>query len=259
MYQRSIAAWAPRIKCLFKCIQNEASSHRRTDAPTDNPSGKHVDHERHVEPALPRRDIGEIKNPELVWPVCPDLPVDPIQRARGRRIGNGRANTFALALRHANPVASSAVRPCSEPPRYAPGSSASRLYPLRRRSVVHASRSPMGVGLRSPQDKRPAVPRCRADYMGLPGDERLGILRGVHRESLIDRRASKGAEGRGRGASHGRAQCGDRGAAHPVACEAQHADDPAGPRLRLQLFQSRVNSEGEGPLSPGNLLNLTRM
>jgi hypothetical protein len=26
---------------------------------------------------------------------CPELPVDPIQRARGRRIGNGRANTFA--------------------------------------------------------------------------------------------------------------------------------------------------------------------
>ncbi|CAB3810547.1 hypothetical protein LMG27177_07283 [Paraburkholderia fynbosensis] len=23
MYQRSIAAWAPRMKCLFKCMQNE--------------------------------------------------------------------------------------------------------------------------------------------------------------------------------------------------------------------------------------------
>jgi hypothetical protein len=118
MYQRSTAAWAPRIKCPFKCVQNEVCSHRRTDAPTDNPPGEHVDHEGHIEPALPRRDIGEIKNPELVWPVCPELPVDPIQRARSRRIGNGRANTFASQ--------------CSEPPRYAPGSSASRLYPLRR-------------------------------------------------------------------------------------------------------------------------------
>jgi hypothetical protein len=99
MYQRSIAARTPRIKCLFKCIQNEICSHRRTDAPTADASGEHVDHEDHVEPALPRRGRGEIRNPVLVWPVCPELPIDRIQRARGRRMGNGRASTFAWFCR----------------------------------------------------------------------------------------------------------------------------------------------------------------
>ncbi len=73
MYQRSIAAWAPRIKCLFKCIQNEVCSHRRTDAPTDNPSRERVCRTCEVRPAAadsegwrsiagagPRIDIGRL-------------------------------------------------------------------------------------------------------------------------------------------------------------------------------------------------------
>lgn len=52
----------------------------RTDAPTDDATGKHVDHERHVQPTLPRRDIGEVGPPKLIRPLSLELPIDPVHR-----------------------------------------------------------------------------------------------------------------------------------------------------------------------------------
>jgi hypothetical protein len=56
VYQRSVAAWSPRVKRLFKRIQNKVRGHRRADAPANDPPSEHVDHERDVQPALPRRE-----------------------------------------------------------------------------------------------------------------------------------------------------------------------------------------------------------
>lgn len=95
VYQGPIVARLARVQRLFERIQNEVRAHRRTDAPTDDATGKHVDHERHVQPTLPCRDIGEVRHPELIWALSLELPVDPVQRARGARIGIRRANSLA--------------------------------------------------------------------------------------------------------------------------------------------------------------------
>jgi hypothetical protein len=44
-----------------------------------------------VEPALSRRNVGEIRNRQLVRPVSFELTVDPAQRTRGRYFRDGRA------------------------------------------------------------------------------------------------------------------------------------------------------------------------
>ena len=95
VYQRSIAALLPCIKSLIKCIQNEVCNHRRTDPPADGVPGEHVDHKGHIKPTLPRRNVDEVRNPELVWPRCSKLPAPPILQARGFRIGNDRVSTLA--------------------------------------------------------------------------------------------------------------------------------------------------------------------
>ena len=71
-------------------------------APADDASGEHVDHERHIEPALSRRNIREIRNPQLGRPVSLELTVDTVQRTWGRYCGDGCANS--LAATHAAQV-----------------------------------------------------------------------------------------------------------------------------------------------------------
>jgi hypothetical protein len=73
--------------------------HRAALAPADDAPAEHVHHERHVDPALPGRDIGEVRDPELVRPLGTELPVDPVQRAWRLRVRNGGA--LGLAPAHA--------------------------------------------------------------------------------------------------------------------------------------------------------------
>ena len=65
MNQRSVIARPVSVPGLFCCVYNEGRSHRRANRPADDGSGEHVDHERHMEPALPRRNVREIRNPQL--------------------------------------------------------------------------------------------------------------------------------------------------------------------------------------------------
>lgn len=94
VYQSPVLARLAGVQRLFKCIQNKVRGHRRADAPANNTAGGHVDHECHVQPALPCRDIRKIRHPELIRSVSLELPVDPVQRARRAPIGNRRANTL---------------------------------------------------------------------------------------------------------------------------------------------------------------------
>ncbi len=73
--QVTVIARLTGIQRLFKCIQHEVRGHRRTDPPADDAASKHVDHERHVQPALPRRYVGEVRHPKLIRPVGLELPV----------------------------------------------------------------------------------------------------------------------------------------------------------------------------------------
>ncbi len=95
MDQRPVAARLAGIQRLFKRIEYEVGAHRPTHPPANDAPRKHVDDERHLQPALPRRNVGEIGNPKLIRPVGRKLAIDPVQRARCRDIWNRRANPFA--------------------------------------------------------------------------------------------------------------------------------------------------------------------
>ena len=80
------AAVMRRLACverLLQRIKHEVGAHRRADAPAYDAPGEHVDDEGHVNPALPGRDIGEVRHPQLVRTLGPEVPVDPVQRANG--------------------------------------------------------------------------------------------------------------------------------------------------------------------------------
>jgi hypothetical protein len=57
----------PIMKCLFKGIKDKARMCRPARPPTNDASGKDVDHERRIDEALPGRDIGEVRDPQPVW------------------------------------------------------------------------------------------------------------------------------------------------------------------------------------------------
>jgi hypothetical protein len=67
---------------LLQGIEDEARVRRRADPPADDPAGKGIDHESHVDEAPPGRDIGEVADPEHVGGSHAELPVHLVQRAR---------------------------------------------------------------------------------------------------------------------------------------------------------------------------------
>lgn len=93
-----IGCWAglPR---LFQGIQDEVGAHRTADAPSNDASCKDINHKGHIDKALPGRDVGEIGHPELIGPLCLELAMDRIQRARCGHIGDG--GLYDLAPYHA--------------------------------------------------------------------------------------------------------------------------------------------------------------
>ncbi|MET3759415.1 hypothetical protein ABID08_006806 [Rhizobium binae] len=50
----------PIMKCLFESIEDKPGMCRSAYAPTDDAPSESVDHEGHVNEALPGSDIGEI-------------------------------------------------------------------------------------------------------------------------------------------------------------------------------------------------------
>ena len=66
---------------MLQGIKDEVRAHGLADAPPHDASSVDIDHEGHVQPALPGRDIGEVRHPELVRAVGLELALDVIQRA----------------------------------------------------------------------------------------------------------------------------------------------------------------------------------
>lgn len=56
--KRAVALRLTRVQRLFQGIEHQVGAHCRADAPADDAPGEYVDHEGHVEPALPGRDVG---------------------------------------------------------------------------------------------------------------------------------------------------------------------------------------------------------
>ena len=95
MDQAGVTLGLAGVERLFQGIKHEVGPHRPADPPTDDTAGNDVDDEGDIDESLPGRDVGEIGNPQLIWPICLELPIDPIQRTRRLGIPHGCAYNFA--------------------------------------------------------------------------------------------------------------------------------------------------------------------
>jgi hypothetical protein len=87
------------VQGLLKRVEHEVRLHDGADPPAQDAPCEHVDDDGHVQPALPRRDVREVPNPQLVGVIRIEYPVDPVQRAWRRAVGCG--GTHRLAPAHA--------------------------------------------------------------------------------------------------------------------------------------------------------------
>ena len=89
--------WLPGVQRLLQRIEDEVRSHRTAHAPTHDAPRVHVDHERHVLPALLGRDVGEVRYPKLVGSIGLEDSVDPVQGAWCLAIADSGAHHLATA------------------------------------------------------------------------------------------------------------------------------------------------------------------
>jgi hypothetical protein len=76
-------AIGPRVERLLERIESQVRAQRGIHAPADDPSREDVDDERDVDEAPPCRDIGQVRDPELVRPVLQaDVYAGPAFEAR---------------------------------------------------------------------------------------------------------------------------------------------------------------------------------
>jgi hypothetical protein len=85
----------PVVQSLLQRIEHKVCPHGAALTPTHNPTRIHVNHKGHVLPALPRRNVRKVRHPQLIGPVCLELPVDPVQRAWCIGVWGRRAYDFA--------------------------------------------------------------------------------------------------------------------------------------------------------------------
>ena len=104
-------------QCLFKCVEHELCSHRPGRSPTDNATDADVEHKGRVHEACPRRDIGEIRNPERARTLGDKRALDPIRRADGVWVAPRRPAAFTASHYASKPLgAHQSFDGCSEPP-----------------------------------------------------------------------------------------------------------------------------------------------
>ena len=80
---------------LLQCVQHKVCSHGAPLAPTHNLASVDVNHKGHVLPALPGRDIREVRHPQLMGTISLELPIDSIQWESSGHIAYGRAQHLA--------------------------------------------------------------------------------------------------------------------------------------------------------------------
>lgn len=73
----------------LQSVERELGRHRRSGAPADDPTREHVGHERREHHACPRRDVGEVHDPQLVGTVRGELPAHQVLRSARTWVGAG--------------------------------------------------------------------------------------------------------------------------------------------------------------------------
>ena len=81
--------------CLLQRIENEAGMRRPGHTPANDTAGLGIDDECHVDEALPRRDVGEVRDPQHVRTWCSEFPIDVIERTGRGFVAHGCAHTAA--------------------------------------------------------------------------------------------------------------------------------------------------------------------
>lgn len=74
------------VQGLLLRIEHEVRLYGAAHAPAYDLPGKDIDYKGHVQPALPGRDVGQVRDPQLVGPLGLEHPVDAVQRARRRLV-----------------------------------------------------------------------------------------------------------------------------------------------------------------------------
>ncbi|MNL09422.1 hypothetical protein D3C87_1301820 [compost metagenome] len=95
MHEAAAMRGTPIMKCLLQGIEDKACMCRPARPPSNNATGEDVDHEGHVDEALPSGDIGKIRNPQPVWCWGFELAVHAVKRARSRLVRERRADRFS--------------------------------------------------------------------------------------------------------------------------------------------------------------------
>src|SRR5690606_8425482 len=73
--------WLTLIQRLLQGIEHEVGLHGTADAPAHDTTGKYVNYEGHIQPALPGRHVREVRHPQLIGPVGLELPIHVVQWA----------------------------------------------------------------------------------------------------------------------------------------------------------------------------------
>lgn len=79
----------------FQGAQREVRAEGGRGSPADDPSREHVGHERGVREPGPCRDVGDVRDPQLVWCGGPELALHPISRPGSDISRHGRASPTA--------------------------------------------------------------------------------------------------------------------------------------------------------------------
>src|SRR4051794_31892056 len=97
------------LDCHGQGGDGEFGTHMLAHRPTDDFSGEQIEDHGQVEPALAGRDIGDIRQPDLIRLLGHEIPIEQVGRDRQRMLAVGRAH--AIAARYVSPDAMPAHDP----------------------------------------------------------------------------------------------------------------------------------------------------
>src|SRR5690606_28986439 len=80
---------------LFQCIENQIGTRRTRGPPADDAPGEDVNHEGDIDKATPGRDVGEVRDPQLVRPLGVEVALHLIARTWQCRVRQRGFNRLA--------------------------------------------------------------------------------------------------------------------------------------------------------------------
>ena len=90
----------PRVDRHLQRVDHDVGVHRRRHRPADDLAREQIHRDREVEPALVGRDVGHVRDPDLVGCVGPEVAIHAIGRDREAVVGvRGLHSEASLRLR----------------------------------------------------------------------------------------------------------------------------------------------------------------